>query len=276
MKIKPMFMLVGLFIMACPSKAEDFIVVNGNDGQVSLRENLENIDSISLGRTAESYGNYAVDYDGRTYPGITQTARGGIESYLGISSLGREIKILNADPYFASYGYLSEIGYNTIVCDYSIVRGDTLYMYAQPGQLLGYDDAYFDTYSQDYENGKIAFAIADSGFTFIYLSGLVINSQDGIWNYIEPNTAIANSPSSTASFTAQLPGTSASLDIEPVKRAPKAISSSISSSKGKIEVVSAGGSSAVRKNGLKLQESLQDAPVMMKKEDLLANPIENK
>lgn len=195
MRTKHFILTVALLLVGVLSVADNVITVIGRNGEPLMRIDASQVDSITLNRSLESYGNYAYDFDGHFFSGTVETYKGLLSSGLMLSSSGYNIKLMNLDPYFYYFGYIAEYGYNEVVCSSSEWVGDTLYLYAPGDQSMNYDydDVRFVSYTgylnDNYEE-ELVFAITDGGQTFTYVNGLVLETQDAYYNFIEPGTSI--------------------------------------------------------------------------------------
>ena len=200
---------MGLLFVPLLSMADNVITLIGMNGEALATYDAAQVDSITLNTTVESYGNYAYDFNGHRYNGLVETARGTLESLLSIDSDEPQVRLNNVDPYFAYCGFTCDNGYNIVRCSRTEWVADTLYLYADAGQFIGYEDVCFYSYAgylNDNYDEEMVFSITDDGQTFTYVSGIVVAIEAGYYNYVEPGTSIVPD----------------SLSGAPARRAPKA------------------------------------------------------
>ena len=193
MRTKQIILAVGLLFVPLLSMADNVITLIGMNGEALATYDAAQVDSITLNTTMESYGNYAYDFNDHRYTGLVETAVGTLESLVFIDSDEPQVRLNNVDPYFAYCGFTCDNGYNIVLCNRTEWVADTLYLYADAGQRMGYDDACFYSYTgylYDNYDEEMVFSITDDGRTFTYVNGIVVAVETGYYNSIAPGTSI--------------------------------------------------------------------------------------
>ncbi len=119
-----------------------------------------------------------------TYTATTDSGRGAFTWTVTLEkdpSDVTKIWILDLDPYFASYGYVSSVGYNTF---YGVVNSDMTQIALPSGQAVGYQSVAVvicDNYEAVY-SGNIMMNIDVENKT-ISIDGMWGIDEGGWWNY---------------------------------------------------------------------------------------------
>lgn len=230
MRTKQFILAVGLLFVPLLSMADNVITLVGMNGETLMRVDASQVDSITLNTTMESHGNYAYDFNDHRYNGLVETARGTLESLLSIDSDEPQVRLNNVDPYFAYSGFTCDNGCNIVRCSRTEWVADTLYLYADAGQFIGYEDVCFYSYTgylYDNYDEEMVFSITDDGQTFTYVNGIVVAIEAGYYNYVEPGTSIVpdgqtEAPARRAPKVQALPGKKALPSLPKADGAPKA------------------------------------------------------
>lgn len=120
-----------------------------------------------------------------TYSATTKSGRGDFSWKVTLEKDSKDdtkVWILNLDPYFASYGYTADYGYNYV---YGVVNSDMTQIAVPCGQAVGYYNVAFVVCDANYDaiySGNIIFNI-DAANNTISVDGMWGIDEAGWWNY---------------------------------------------------------------------------------------------
>ncbi len=112
---------------------------------------MADLDSITI-RDTKFYANVLDGFDGAHFTASAILNAGGNRSYdfdVTLTLKGKNmVYIENLDPYFATYGYTSDNGYNKLAGEAKAdANGKTIVISCPANQKMGYDDTEFVNYS---------------------------------------------------------------------------------------------------------------------------------
>lgn len=128
-----------------------------------------------------------------TYTATTESGRGKFSWTVTLEKDASDVTkiwILDLDPYFASYGYVSSVGYNTY---YGVVNSDLTQIAMPCGQAVGYENVAVvvcDNYDAVY-SGNIIMDIDLENKT-ITIDGMWGIDDAGWWNYYSNTVLVKN------------------------------------------------------------------------------------
>ncbi len=128
-----------------------------------------------------------------TYTATTESGRGKFSWTVTLEKDASDVTkiwILDLDPYFASYGYVSSVGYNTY---YGVVNSDLTQIAMPCGQAVGYENVAVvvcDNYDAVY-SGNIIMDIDLENKT-ITIDGMWGIDDAGWWNYYGNTVLVKN------------------------------------------------------------------------------------